>query len=88
MVSRDRVMPTTVERVKAGLKNMYHWCGIDDGVCDETDCPFFDEWSCRSKLAERAIEVIEQLEKDLAERNALLAVMGITVPENRERKRK
>ena len=83
MVSRDRVMPTPVERVKAGLKNMYHWCGIDDGVCDEPDCPFFDEWSCRSKLAERSIEVIEQLEKDLAERNALLAVMGITIPNER-----
>lgn len=47
-------------------------------------CAYYGEILCGDKLHRDAAEMIRQQGKTIDERNALLAVMGVSVPERKE----
>ena len=60
------------------LKEALHYCSTD-GFCE--NCPI-DVRHCN--IVGDALTRINRLEKQLAERNALLAVLGVSVPDKKE----
>ena len=48
-------------------------------------CAYYGEIMCSDKLNRDAAELIRQQAKMIDERNALLAMMGVSVPEGRRR---
>lgn len=69
----------TPEAIRDALRFCQHphsWC---------IRCAYHGEIMCSDKLNRDAAELIRQQRKTIEERNALLAVMGVSVPEGRRR---
>lgn len=60
------------------LKEAMQYC-ITNGLC--SNCPIY---SRHCNILGDALAYINRLEKQLAERNALLAVLGVSVPDKKE----
>ena len=67
----------TTEAIRDALRFCHHphtWCN---------QCAYHGEILCDDKLKRDAAEMIRRQGKTIKERNALLAVMGVSVPEGR-----
>ena len=76
----------TPEEIKATLKR----CGKERCKSDKADtCAYYVDClvgATRLKLMKDALSLIERLEAKLARQDALLAEMGVRVPEEEDRK--
>ena len=72
-------------RTPEDVKKAIHVCwGITDETCET--CPYRENgWDCESTLADDTLALIEYYERRIEKQNALLALMGITIPEEAER---
>lgn len=61
------------------IHNALQYCAHPHAWCSR--CAYYGEILCEDKLHRDAAELIRQQGKMIEERNALLAVMGVSVPE-------
>ena len=82
MSRNEPINGNTPEAVKTGL-------GIcaSDKACEMYKCPY-QENECRKRMANDALLLILRLEEKVARRDALLAEMGIRIPEGDSNERK
>ncbi len=67
-------------RTKEGIVASLRACA--KGICDPDTCVFTaEDYSCEEALMGAALGVIEHYERRIEKQNDLLALMGITIPE-------